>query len=105
MLDPPLFRAVVSRLSPNLLPLVDAFAAPHNAQLPAYWSTDDCAFRHDWRGERPIWANPPFSLLPLVLAKLRHEGGHLLLLVSEWSAQLPALTALTQDSAVPGGRS
>ena len=98
MLDPPLFGEVVRRLSPAAPPRLDAFAAPHNAQLPTFWSLADDAFQHDWWHDRPLWANPPFSLLARVLRKVTVEGGHLLLLAPEWCPQLPALVALSTRS-------
>ena len=41
----------------------------------------------DWGdGTSRLW-NPPPELIPLVLAKIKHEGGEGLLLVPEWQAQ------------------
>ena len=77
-------------------PYVDAFAAVHNALLPRFWTVKEDAFRHDWLANLPIWANPPFSLYPRVLEKLKREGGHMLLLVPGWQAILPLFWDLAQ---------
>jgi len=98
MLDPPVFWKVVRALSPTVVPSCDAFASPHTAQLSTFWTATDDALRQDWVGSGLLWANPPFSLLPRVLAKLRSEGGNCLLLVPEWAPALPALAALARDS-------
>ena len=98
MLDPPMFQLVVQRLSPGREPERDAFATLATAQLPIFWTPGDDALRQDWHGSRPLWANPPFSLLTAVLYKLRQEGGHLLLIAPEWAPSLPALVALSSDT-------
>ena len=41
---------------------IDAAAAPHNAQLPRFWTKDDNGLAQSWAGER-VWCNPPFSAL------------------------------------------
>ena len=94
MLDPRWFRIVVANLSPDAPPRLDAFAGPNNTQLPQFWSHTQDAFRQQWTGGTPIWANPPFSMLPAVLDKITHQGGHLILLAPDWSPALPNLVAL-----------
>jgi phage N-6-adenine-methyltransferase len=39
---------------------IDAAAAPHNARLPRFWTTEDDALALSWAGER-VWCNPPYS--------------------------------------------
>ena len=98
MLDPPLFRLVCDHLSPAARPDLDAFASLHNAQTDQFWSEAEDAFSKSWDRPVPLWANPPFSLLPRVLAKIRRDGAHMLLLCPEWTPALPALFALASGS-------
>ena len=93
-LSPDIFRDV-----PRLLncphPWVDAFAAPHNCLIPTYWSANHSAFDRNWRScLLPIWANPPFSLLHRVLAKIRTEGAYMLLLCPAWEPTISEAKAL-----------
>ena len=66
MLDPTIFQKVVSLLSPEAPPVLDAFANLHNSQTTTYWSTQEDALSRHWRHKEPIWANPSFSLLPTI---------------------------------------
>ena len=99
-LRPELFRSVVQDFQgmgcPQ--PYVDAFAAPHNALLPRFWTREDDAFRHCWWALLPIWANPPFdvALFGLIRDKILQEGGHLLLLCPGWRSLLPVVEPLAR---------
>jgi hypothetical protein len=62
---------------------VDAFANAQNAQVKRFWSVEDSAFSHSWRGE-VLWCNPPFEVLTRVLAKWRVDGAYGLLCVPVW---------------------
>ena len=95
MLDPPLFEETIKHLTPTNPPILDAFASLHNSQLPFYWSAQQNALSRSWVVPSPLWANPPFSLLPSILHKISAEGAHVLLIVPEWSPSLPALVALS----------
>ena len=58
----------------------------------------------DWNGERPLWCNPPFVLLPAVEEHIRHKGAHLLMLCPGWREALPGFWALsTQQYRLPHG--
>ena len=98
MLDPPLFRQVLRHLSPTTIPTLDAFASASTAQLARFWTISDDALSQDWLAHGLLWANPPFSLLPAVLAKIQREGGHLILLCPLWSPARRGLWALAHDS-------
>jgi len=79
-------------------PARDAFAQPHNALFRDFWSPEDDGLAQDWLGLRPVWANPPFSLLPRVVAKLRQEGGKAIVLSPEWSPAMLDLHNLARKS-------
>lgn len=44
----------------------DLAASPTNALCPRYYTRDDSALEHDWRGAR-AWCNPPYDALSLRL--------------------------------------
>jgi hypothetical protein len=73
-LHPHFFLEAPGRLG-TATPTLDAFAAPWNSQLPNFWCHHVDAFRQSWLGSTPLWANPPFSLLHLVLRHLQDRGG------------------------------
>ena len=75
---------------------MDAFASTHNALFPDFWTVDDDALSKSWSQGSPLWANPPFSLLPTVLAKLEKEGGNVILLCPEWSPAAQTLLSLAR---------
>ena len=77
-------------------PARDAFAQAHNALFPDFWSPDDDGLAQGWLEARPIWANPPFSLLPALVSKLQAEGGHAIVLAPGWSPVLGSLQALAK---------
>ena len=92
------FRTEDYQVAPHLLPLIfqalqcsaptiDAFASTWNRVCANFWSEAHDALRQNWNLFLPIWANPPFSLLPNVLAKLQTEAAHLVLIVPEWRCQ------------------
>ena len=83
-LDPPIFHRVVHALGcPR--PYVDAFAAPHNNLCARFWTVADDALKKSWgSGLLPIWANPPFTLMPKVLDKIEREECFLILICPEW---------------------
>ena len=99
-LRPEIFRSVVAAFRgmgcPQ--PYVDAFAAPHNALLPRFWTREDDAFRHCWWALLPIWANPPSdaAMFGRIRDKILQEGGHLLLLCPGWHAILPMIAPLAR---------
>ena len=45
-------------------PMVDAFVAVHDKQLPAFWDVGVDAFSQNWNRPNPIWMNLPFRLFP-----------------------------------------
>jgi hypothetical protein len=96
-LYPYLFRDIPGRLGTST-PTLDAFAAPWNSQLPDFWCRHTNAFRQSWLGVTPLWANPPFSLLPLVLQHLKSKGGHVLLVCPSYSRLLTSFGNLSKAS-------
>jgi hypothetical protein len=67
---------------------VDVFANEKNKQFPLYCSKQRDAFKYDWAslstGGTWLWANPPFSLLMLVLAKHLVSTCRIVLVVPVW---------------------
>lgn len=89
-LAPWAFRSLASAWGPLT---VDRFASAVNTQLPRFYSADLCpgtegvdAFSVSWRGERN-YCNPPFYLVPHVLAKIRAERVSAVVIVPAWDAQ------------------
>jgi len=75
----------------------DAFATPANQRFPAYWTKEDDAFAQPWdyATAGPLWANPPFSRLEVVLAKAARERSLMLIIALEWpGTQYPWWTTL-----------
>ena len=58
----------------GLRPVFDLFTEAHNTVFGALSSPPPNAFAVDWNGERPLWCNPPFVLLPAVEEHIRHKG-------------------------------
>ena len=86
-LDPSLFLALMKIQGPCQ---IDLFANRLNAQLPAFfsWKPDpqglaSDAFQQAWTTGRN-YAFPPFCLIMKTLAKLREEGGNLILITPVW---------------------
>lgn len=82
-------------------PDLDAFASPKNARFPRYWDKHLNAFLQTWDVLR-LWVNPPFSLLPDVLAKLKSESSYGILITpvqpeAPWWEDLRALTVTYWD--------
>ena len=74
-------------------PVVDMFAADHNAVLPVFWSWNrsPLAAAHDamaqnWAAHNQSWmhCNPPWPLIPAVLKKLRRDGGRVIAVLPMW---------------------
>ena len=72
---------------------IDLFADRLNCQLPRFcsWKPDPMAlatdaFQQNWSAERN-YAFPPFCLIMSSLAKLRAEGGELILVTPVWPSQ------------------
>jgi len=75
-------------------PVVDAFATASNNKLPRFWSRfldpraeAVNAFDRSWNPTAVggwLYLNPPFSLLPRVIAKIIQDRAKALLVVSEW---------------------
>ena len=89
MLDHSIFQRACQAL--HYSPSIDLFASSQNAQLPRFLTavpaTDSCginAFNYSWSQESG-YANPPWSLLPRVLDKVRQEGCLLMLVAPEWT--------------------
>jgi len=65
----------------GLRPTIDAFADDHNHHLPHYWTyfpsphasaTD--ALAQTWRRQDLLHINPPWGLIPRILAKLKSDN-------------------------------
>ena len=87
MLDPKWFRYAVDFLCPQARPVTDAFANRHNSQCDLFWSQATDALSASWHQARPLWANPPFRLLPRIVRKLREEGGWIVLVCPAFRLQ------------------
>ena len=89
---------------------VDLFATGDNAQTPAYvslkadpgaWYVD--AFSRPIPSSRRVFANPPFILIPRLLAKVKREKAQLVLLAPVWRSQpwWPVLIDVDSPSTSP----
>ena len=83
---------------------VDIFANECNAQEWRFCTKENSAFLFDWgnlcgKGNW-LWANPPFSQLRRVAAKLRNENVRMILLVLYWPDEpwLPAVKLMMRGS-------
>ena len=70
---------------------VDLFATEANRQCDLYCCPERDAFAYDWTtlGERAqgdgwLWANPPFSMLLLVLGKILESKCRIVVVVPKW---------------------
>ena len=97
-LRPDLFRLAIQNLQcPH--PYVDAFATPQNALMANFWTEEINAFSKNWRSSLlPIWANPPFSQLGRVLAKIQNEGAFMILVLPGWHTWLQRFQRLARRS-------
>ena len=91
MLHDRFFRLIDSVLGPLT---VDLFASTATRRLPRFYSEHHCpetagvdAFRVPWRPLGRCWINPPFALLPRVLAKLRAEAADAVVLIPCWPSR------------------
>ena len=87
-LNPSIFLQVCQVIVPR--PEIDLFASTLNFQLPKYcaccrdpqaWKVDGLSFL--WSG-LPLYAFPPFSILPTVLEKIVQEGADVALVAPFW---------------------
>ena len=87
-LNPLIFQKIFQVLVPR--PEIDLFASTLNFQLPKYcarcrdphaWKVDALSFR--WSG-LPLYAFPPFSILPTVLETVAQEGADMALVGPFW---------------------
>ena len=87
-LNPLIFRQICQVIVPQ--PEIDLFASTLNFQLPKYcarcrdpqaWRVDALSF--PWLG-LPLYAFPPFSILPTVLEKIAREGADVALVAPFW---------------------
>ena len=73
-------------------PCIDLFASHRNHQLPRYYIAykDDTealgqnAFAYVWYPRVCLYANPPWTLIGNVLAKIAKEGSRVLLVTPHW---------------------
>jgi len=85
--SPKLFQRMVLQQFPDLT--VDLFASPGNRLLPRFCSWVPAphslgdAFQLDWTREVP-WVNPPWPLIPRVLARLAQCQGRAVLCLPYW---------------------
>ena len=79
------FRLICKKF--NFFPTVDAFSQASTARCAVWWGpgseNSQDAFSQSWSGHR-LWFNPPFSLLPQVIAKIREDQAHGILVAPEW---------------------
>ena len=71
-------------------PLIDMFAADHNHRLPQFWSWGPSpfalaqdAFSQSW-SHCLMYANPPWALIPRMLAKTQMDCAHLVVCIPLW---------------------
>ena len=71
-------------------PTVDAFASKDNAKFAIWWGSGSPhgtdAFQQSWKGQF-LWMNPPYSRLPEVVAKLKEDQAHSVLVVPNWQGR------------------
>ena len=103
-LCPEVFRALMLIRGPCTK---DLFADRLNAQLPQFfsWRPDPLALasdalQQDWSNERN-YAFPPFCLIMRSLAKLREQGGELVLVTQVWPTQVWYPTLLDLSVSLP----
>ena len=63
---------------------MDAFASENAWLVPTFWDPALDAFRQDWRRERLLWINAPFSMMGRFVAKLKVRPCAALLLYPLW---------------------
>ena len=78
-------------------PAVDGFAASHNALCAVFWDEATDAFTQPWLRESPVWVNPPFHLLGVVVRHIRVHGAHALVLCPHCSPSIKALRDFSRD--------
>lgn len=76
----------------GVMPTLDLFASPTNANFPRFVSHKAAvgaflvnAMAHNWHRlelHHVLWANPPFSLIPAIISKIRAEKVKTLVLVT-----------------------
>lgn len=89
-LCPRIFRRLDARYGPHE---VDLFATSLNAHCARFFSlpaSPGCdavdALAQDWSLGN-LWANPPFSLIPLVLSKVAADGATVTIVLPVWQSQ------------------
>ena len=101
-LNPELFQVACATWK---TPTIDRFATANNRQTRRYNSRfwgPDCeardSFTQRWKGEEN-WINPPWGLIPRVLAKIRAEGAAATLALPYWTSQhwWPTLVDMADD--------
>ena len=104
MMDPSQLPGIVEALGCRW-PEVDAFASPHNSLFPKFWGPSVDAFSQNWRGESPLWINPPFWALPAVLKHASTLGAMaiVILLNCHHRSPLSAPWCMAGNSAFPRG--
>ena len=71
----------------QVFPQVDCFAISSNHLLAKWWGPSspfaEDSFTQSWAQDL-LWANPPFSLLPQTVSKLKQDQGHMVLVAPGW---------------------
>ena len=104
-LMPGLFLAICENL--EFYPKIDLFASKRHHQLPLYYPVEEHdakalgynAFAYHWQRSMPLYANPPWSLITEVLAKVQKDKSQILLVTPywKWAKWYPLLKKLTKD--------
>lgn len=72
----------------GVTPTIDAFADKANNRLAKWWGEGSPwggdAFEQSWEGEL-LWANPPYTMLEEVVARIKKENAHVVLVMPEWT--------------------
>ena len=90
MLKPEVFDWACATLECN--PKIDLFASANHKQLPIYITIDPTdvrsigvnAFNFEWDSKFTLYANPPWSLIDMVLTKIKRERSRVLLVTPNW---------------------
>ena len=65
-------------------PQVDLFANADNARFEQFVTEEQDAFSMVWPQDTTLWANPPWSLWPLVVDKIYEDGSQVVCVAPAW---------------------
>jgi hypothetical protein len=62
----------------------DCFATPRNARCTAFFTSEEDALKQNWETGEILWINPPWSLWPKVVRKLRKNKCDAICVCPDW---------------------